>query len=216
MLHLYVPLQSLWTCKHKRMVGLLVGWVGGLGRASRSGRRGSGLGTTIGSINGLCTFVQPKAIFLQHPTPWSFHIWFQVKSWKMPLNSISDVKTWFSWKYVQQVNCNLVSVSFEHPLNLTKNILNTINHTKTKVYLWQKCDKACVVIGFHLVSWGMETKTFSFIFNPQKRLPEIHSRRWENFVCLTCCKVCACMPRHYNAVVKLLITCLVAWFDIMF
>ncbi len=166
MLHLYVPVQSLWTCKHKRMVGLLVGWVGGLGRASRSGRRGSGLGTTIGSINGLCTFVQPKAIFLQHPTPWSFHIWFQVKSWKMPLNSISDVKTWFSWKYVQQVNCNLVSVSFEHPLNLTKNILNTINHPKTKVYLWQKCDKACVVIGFHLVSWGMETKHFSFIFNP--------------------------------------------------
>ncbi|CAM6038858.1 unnamed protein product [Sphagnum compactum] len=34
-----------------------------------SGRRGSGLGTTIGSINGLRTFVQPKAIFLQHPTP---------------------------------------------------------------------------------------------------------------------------------------------------
>jgi hypothetical protein len=104
----------------------------------------------------------------------------------MAINSISDVKTWFSWKYVQQVNCNLVSVSL-HPLNLTKNTLNTI---KTKVYLWQKCDKACVVRGFRLVSWGMETKPFGFIFNPQKRLPEIHSRRWENFVCLTCCKVC--------------------------
>ncbi len=145
MLHLYVPVQSLWTCKQKRMVGLLVGWVGGLGRASRSGRRGSGLGTAIGSINGLRTFVQPKAIFLQEPTPWSFHIWFHVKSWKMALN----VKTWFSWKHVQQVNSNLVSVSL-HPFNLMKNLLNTINHPKTKVYLWQKCDKSCVVIGFPL------------------------------------------------------------------
>jgi hypothetical protein len=60
-----------------------------------------------------------------------------------------NVKTWFSWKHVQQVNSNLVSVSL-HPFNLMKNLLNTINHPKTKVYLWQKCDKSCVVIGFPL------------------------------------------------------------------